>query len=383
MRSDACGRGLAEVWILATILACSTVSAGNEDYWSRPVPVQGPAPLGHLPLAREQDPESCGLCHPTQYSDWRASHHAKAAREGLLGQLDALDEATRQECLDCHAPRAEQQALWQDVKLASMDRSSGVDCAACHLRRNVRHGPRRIARTPHGAVVENSLFHRSEFCAPCHQFDEEGLSVNGKPLEDTYAEWAHSRYAREGITCQACHMPRGDHGFKGIHDPATTRRGLLVQAMRTREGVTVRATNAGAGHALPTYVTPRIVLTIASPAHPVRRVQHPIHRRMDWDPETGWGEIEDTRLAPDESAELMLPLPSPGQAAVTVEVAPDADYHDRVYPDLLELLGDKLSSEARALLERARGQAKTSRYTLYRFRCPAWSGTDVSCPEAH
>jgi hypothetical protein len=306
-----------------------------------------------------------------------------AAREGLLGQLGAFDQPTWQDCLNCHAPRVEQQARWRDAGLASLGYLAGVDCAGCHLRQNVRHGPRGIPHTPHGAVVGNPLFRRSEFCAPCHQFDDDGLSVNGKPLENTYTEWARSRYAREGITCQACHMPHGHHGFKGIHDPATTRRGLAVKAMRTRNGVTVKATNAGAGHALPTYVTPRIVLTIASPAHPVRSVQHRIHRHMDWDPDTGWREIEDTRLAPDKSVVLRLPLPESGQAAVTVEVVPDADYHERVFPGLLELLADELSSEARALLERAREQAGASRYTLYRFQCPAWSGTDAPCPEGH
>jgi hypothetical protein len=84
-----------------------------------------------------------------------------------------------------------------------------------HLRGHRRHGPRAIPETPHGAVLDLPLYRQAEFCAPCHQFDDPGVAVNGKHLEDTYREWQGSRHAREGRTCQACHMPEGYHGFKG------------------------------------------------------------------------------------------------------------------------------------------------------------------------
>ena len=70
----------------------------------------------------------------------------------------------------------------------------------------------------------------SEFCQSCHQFAPDGLALNGKLLENTYAEWKASRFAREGVQCQDCHMPDRRHLWRGIHDPAMVRSGLTIVA---------------------------------------------------------------------------------------------------------------------------------------------------------
>jgi len=51
----------------------------------------------------------------------------------------------------------------------------------------------------------------------------------------------------------------------------------------------------GAGHALPTYITPRIELSLLDPEQerPLRRWA--LQRRMDWTSENGWRELSDTR----------------------------------------------------------------------------------------
>jgi hypothetical protein len=269
--------------------------------------------------------------------------------------------------------------LWAEGGLSAVPLMAGVDCASCHLRAHVRHGPRAIPETPHGPVERHPLYRDAAFCAPCHQFDETGLSVNGKPLENTYAEWLASPYARDGITCQSCHMPGRRHAFKGIHDRQTTRSGLAVQARRTREGLQVAAGNVGAGHALPTYVTPRILIRLegegGSPA-----VEHVIARKMRWSQEAGWEELADDRLLPDDWVGVDLGLPLSQAGRVEVRVEPGFDYHDRVYPALLDLLED-LSAEERTLLHLAREQAAGTAYSLYRFACPPWSGRDRPCLE--
>jgi hypothetical protein len=94
------------------------------------------------------------------------------------------------------------------------------------------------------------------------------LRPDGKLLENTYNEWRGSRFAREGVQCQDCHMPERRHRWRGIHDADMVRSGLTITAKpgaaRYRPGeiavVTLRVTSTRIGHAFPTYVTPRVVL---------------------------------------------------------------------------------------------------------------------------
>jgi hypothetical protein len=296
----------------------------------------------------------------------------------VLGQLDALSGPNMADCLSCHAPRAEVADRWRDLGAGAADQLAGVDCATCHVRAQLRLGPRDLAITPHGAVQSLPLFRQAEFCAPCHQFDATGLSVNGKPLENTLEEWRASRYARAGTTCQTCHMPDGRHDFRGIHDPEMTRLGLGVDARRTAEGLAVRVGNRGAGHALPTYVTPRILIDLVGAAGtPWHR--HVVARTMHWSLETGWEELADSRLLPDQWIDLALPLPAGQAGTVRVRVEPDYDYRERIYPTLLDLWADTLSADARRLLLQAWETAGTSPYTLYHFVCPDWTGQDQPC----
>ncbi|MEN8174235.1 MAG: multiheme c-type cytochrome [Pseudomonadota bacterium] len=363
-------------------LAAETPGLPEHPYWERPIPLQGeapPAPPGAEAIA-DLSAASCGQCHPAQWEAWRTSLHAAATSPGLLGQLGNFDDGTQEDCLECHAPRQEMLDRWWEQGPDSKRVRSGVDCASCHVRAHVRHGPRAIAETPHGPVREQPLFRRAEFCAPCHQFDQTGLSVNGKPLENTYVEWRQSRYAREGVTCQACHMPEKHHGFRGIHDPGITRCGLSVQGLRTRQGLRVRAGNTGAGHALPTYVTPRIRLRLEGvDGGPVR--EHVIARKMRWSREEGWVELADDRLFPDQWVSVDLAIPPDRAGRISVRVEPDYDYHERVYPALLAMLADDLTEEERALLERARKQSGRTAYLLYRMDCPGWNGHDEPCHE--
>lgn len=354
----------------------------EHPHWERPISAQGPAPPvapGAEAIA-DLSADACGLCHQPQFTAWRRSLHAAAVSPGLFGQISAFDTATQEDCLTCHSPRQEMLELWWDKGLKGADAIAGVDCTSCHVRRHVRHGPRAIAETPHGPVKELPLFRQAEFCAPCHQFDDAGLTVNGKPLENTYVEWRQSRYARDGVTCQDCHMPEKFHGFKGIHDRDITRRGLSVHGLRTQDGLRVLAGNTGAGHALPTYVTPRILIRLEGAGGGTMR-EHIIARKMRWSREEGWVELADDRLFPDQWVTLDLALPEDQSGRISVHVEPDYDYHERVYPALVTMLADDLSDRERSLLHQAREQSGTTAYRLYRFVCPEWNGHEESCDE--
>ncbi len=299
--------------------------------------------------------------------------------KGLAGQLMSTSPQTRASCLACHVPRSEQWQVFQREGPQGYVMLDGIDCASCHVRGHIRFGPRDVANTPHGTVKGWSMFNNSRFCAKCHQFPADGPRNNGKLIEDTYDQWLASRYSREGKTCQGCHLPDGQHEFKGIHDPAMTRQGLQVLATRKADGVHVRASNVGAGHALPTYGTPRIVISmVTSDGGKATSATHVIGWESTWSPQDGWREIFDTRLFPDESVDLVLPVAKGRTARVTVTVKPDADYHDRVYPMLLEKQ-QNITADDRAMLESARKEGISNQYKLYDFDCDMWKNKEQSC----
>jgi hypothetical protein len=105
---------------------------------------------------------------------------------------------------------------------------SGVSCDVCHSM-SEGHGASQaffglkpgnkdaIVYGPHGkgttgdpALTKNpfhrseqrDLFKSSEMCQNCHEL----IVPNGLRLQETYSEWENSPWAKEGVTCQGCHM---------------------------------------------------------------------------------------------------------------------------------------------------------------------------------
>ena len=143
-------------------------------------------------------------------------------------------------------------------------------------------------QAPHPAAY--SEFHTtSAICGGCHNVNH---PINGMHLESTYREWAESPQAKAGVQCQDCHMSEapGKIGpFTGSATPnspehpnmyAMTFAGAQVAlgnpelatamlksaakveldapkvlAAGEEASVTVKTTNVGAGHYLPTGLT--------------------------------------------------------------------------------------------------------------------------------
>jgi hypothetical protein len=311
-------------------------------------------------------PEACGQCHRSQFQEWKKSLHASAAREGLIGQLILFDDATVKFCLDCHAPRTEQQLK---ILKGSNENIHGVDCASCHVRKMVRYGKRSIDITPHGRVNKNKLFNSSLFCSSCHQFNDDGIKINGKPLENTFQEWSESDYPAKQKTCQSCHMPNGSHKFEGIHSPAMVRSALIIKAKRVNKRLEVTVHNKAAGHALPTYITPRIRLVWLTDDKKSMTIAS-IQRKMSWSIEGGWVEISDTRLQAHEIRTISTTLPNNLAGWLEVWVDPDADYYDRVYPAIIKSLKEEQhNTKAMQQILKARKRSGLSTYLLLRLRC--------------
>lgn len=365
------------------------------EYWARPLRAQGTPPDHFTSPEAALDPQSCGTCHAAQFRDWKQSLHSRAMGPGVLGQLLDMDPEATQDCLRCHAPLKEQAdslitalASGRDRKSASSKNAGaqlhehGVVCAACHLRGHRRYGPARrqgstpdaATKLPHNGWVSSVAFEDSRFCSACHQFEKDGYALNGKPLENTYEEWKTSRYAREGRTCQSCHMPERRHLWRGIHDPQMVKGGVTIDVTpasihsgMVSAALTIK--NTGVGHHFPTYVTPRVVVE-AYQEDAGGRIwkdtlrEFVIARQVSPDLSR---EIADTRLAPDQAATFDYQAPLKAGAAtlvLRVRVEPDAFYTE-FYRSLLQA---EQAGEGRRLIQQALEESLASHFVLYTAR---------------
>jgi nitrate/TMAO reductase-like tetraheme cytochrome c subunit len=218
----------------------------------RPLPEDNPDAKA---LADSQYPSArvCGQCHPRQYAEWSLSAHAYADLSPMFNKFEQrINDLARGTvnyfCVRCHASvgtaLAERRDIaWWDRSAASRE---GVTCVTCHRVGEAYgkfNGARRI--TPgdihepvfgpfdtqgvlkaisnarrykilvssdepdrpgylriHQQAIQSDLITKSELCVTCHQ-----VQVHpGIKLETVWEEYRASPAAREGITCQQCHM---------------------------------------------------------------------------------------------------------------------------------------------------------------------------------
>jgi hypothetical protein len=355
--------GLISLFILwLTLLPLSLAKADPELHWQRPVPAQGVA----IP-----SPKQCGLCHADKLAQWSGSQHARAFSPGLVGQLLHSSPQEVEECLNCHAPLSEQQddPLANYATKKSHPAQHGLFCAACHLRQGRLVTPGKFAQSeahPNRKVAP--WLQESQFCAPCHQFSQRH-AINGKPLENTMKEWQSSPFAKQGITCQKCHMPQGQHLFRGIHDPDMVRSGVTITVEKTAKKATLTLLSSAVGHLLPTYIVPKISLSgILYDKHGKKIAaslrNKTIQRVVEYS-DNGWQEIADTRLAPGESVSIAVPWRVGRlrgvQIRFKVEVDPDHYYINSVYKPLLISLDDPVKN----MIRQADLKARANAYILY------------------
>lgn len=388
---------LALILLLAAVVLLidgNTTTSLPLNYWQQPAATSKPPPHGWSMLEQNLKPEACAQCHAEQFSAWKESMHAQAYSPGLIGQFPSLSHGDRNDCLNCHAPLTEQKYLNDfdminslALKLKQPDgfdhsadleevqlplRHAGVTCAACHVRQWQRFGPPQrnkatvgqINTPAHGGFIATKAFEQSTFCASCHQFPQE-YAINGKPMENTIEEWKQSRFAREGIQCQGCHMPDRRHEFKGIHDSTMVKKGLLIQSSRIPNGAELTITSTWIGHAFPTYVTPKVLIRAEVLDKNRNALQHrewEIIREVSYN--NGWKEIRDTRLLQDESRQYVIDkLPHDAwQVHFIITIIPD-HFYKGLYHSLLDQ--ESLKGDARKLISQALKDADSNDYQLY------------------
>ena len=222
----------------------------------------------------------CGECHPGQYKQWSLSSHAYANLSPMFNKFeqkinDLASGTVAHFCVRCHASVGT--ALGERRDIAWWERSAaareGITCVTCH-RIGEGYGKTNAARriapggihepvfgpfdttggikaisnamrfgilvSPdqpdkagflriHQAAIQSDLITKSEFCVSCHQ-----VQVHpGIKLETVWEEYRASAAAKEGITCQQCHMstnPGQNVGF--ATGPAAVVNGNYVNRQR-------------------------------------------------------------------------------------------------------------------------------------------------------
>jgi hypothetical protein len=174
--------------------------------------------------------------------------------------------------------------------------TEGVSCDVCHRitdvkgtgdfafgPKDIKLGPYKDSKSPYHKTAYAPLIQTSKFCDSCHgQLNNH----NGLTVCNTEGEWGESRYAKEGKTCQSCHMPAAtgsaaivpgapeyapknrplrSHLFLGPNnDPALLREAATLKQVASKTGdgtleIRVSVTNSGAGHDLPTGLPDRLI----------------------------------------------------------------------------------------------------------------------------
>ena len=374
-----------------SITATLPTKAFLDSFWQTPIPLQGSAPAAHDSAAAVLDPEKCGTCHSEQYQDWSNSLHAAATGPGVTGQFH--DQAFSAPafsagCRDCHAPNAEQAQMLPvggeayEVNYSYNERLAemGITCLACHVRQHTRFGPQTGEQPPvsawlgsgHGGGHETPAHSSSSFCSPCHQFGDTGRRLNGKLLQDTYSEWEASSQAEEGLTCQACHMPERAHTWSGIHNAPMVQKavnvGVEVQRLETGEAVAdLTIENTGAGHHLPTYVTPKLFV--------IARLLDGDGRYIGGSEETraigrdillgseNQEELYDTRIPAGGRWQWRYLKDKPGARTLTVTVTVHPDhFYERFFTNYDR---SGLSDVAAAMIDSAQARTERSTFTIH------------------
>jgi cytochrome c554/c'-like protein len=189
----------------------------------------------------------------------------------------------RKVCLRCHSPLA---ASSGDLSLTRKVSWEGVTCDYCHSIRDVtlsganpvahveftgvKSGPSADAVSPVHGTAFSKVHTTSLVCISCHEY----RNSLGFPVLTTYSEWQKSTYAKAGQQCQSCHMyavqgkvvdvrvtSASDKGINlhqmpGSRSVEQLNKAIQSQMSTARQGdqlhVTVKVTNAGAGHYVPT-----------------------------------------------------------------------------------------------------------------------------------
>lgn len=205
-----------------------------------------------LPKGHFTSVNSC-TCHRELLNQWKDSMHSKALTDPFFRyEYELIKEEDGQKaadfCLTCHAPG--ELLTNGEGALDADEGTNGLVCTVCHqiagqTVENEKIGnasfgysnknPDGILRAqledPKGAshpALEEPYYNTAEYCGNCHQL---ALPQNDLVIDNTYKDWAASSFAKEGKTCQNCHM------FKNANELQAPYKGIAGVGGKERENI--------------------------------------------------------------------------------------------------------------------------------------------------
>jgi len=265
---------------------------------------------GELSYEDFKTPEYCGVaCHSDFYQQWKQSmmaqsytHHWDEIEYFKLAiphaEKDEKVAEVKDGCNGCHAPISYVAGDTPPPKPEMNSRANeGVSCEVCHSITgfegdvpynfnyimkpgNTKFGGRENpVPSPAHEIVVNDFLRSGDFCGICHN-EKSPFDVW---VKSTHLEWKEGPYAKEGVQCQDCHMPKAEsifasmgrtypdarqHLFHGAHDPGKVKGTIELRIHpdlnEAEPGETVKFTlalfNQKTGHKFPSgSVEDRIV----------------------------------------------------------------------------------------------------------------------------
>ena len=191
---------------------------------------------------------SCSQCHPDHFEEWSVSPHAYAMISPVFNSMhafitDRTSGTNGDFCIRCHTPVAmeREEEIYGSVLLRSPAVVEGVTCVSCHRidgdfgttsgrialqdgplsdaiygptgRENLERAlhdpdfglvtdPDERGKLAHSDAIQSPVISRSAQCGMCHDVN----SPTGLRLESAFTEFKHSPAAKDGHSCQDCHM---------------------------------------------------------------------------------------------------------------------------------------------------------------------------------
>ena len=263
--------------------------------------IEGGLLMGKYSYDDFETPVYCGSCHTDFLRQWEQAmmsqaytHHWDEIEYFDLavahGEQDTAFKTAHEGCNGCHTPLAFMAGDIPPPKPSENSRANeSVSCEVCHLISDyeadtpfnfnfvVNPGKTKYSsrkgevKSPDHEIVLSELHSKAELCGICHN----EKNSFGIWVKSTHLEWMAGPYAREGVTCQTCHMPPAkgktakmgaeyddarQHLFHGAHDPGKVGGTIEVRIhpdlRKTVLGETVVFTvalfNQKTGHKFPT-----------------------------------------------------------------------------------------------------------------------------------
>ncbi|GEM_PF-416435 len=226
---------------------------------------------------------ACATCHRRQYEEWKDSFHARSLGPTFRAMFTVYHYNTGgkspESCLNCHAPEVKlkknAQVLAARLLAGEEVKSEGINCAVCHALQAApeRPDPALESVSLDLAPIQGHLrdqtkpltpfFSSPHFCGACHDYN--AGSIGGPRCCTVVESWEASSFAREGVTCQSCHMKGAmgitkaenepaNHRFLGPRDEEFLKKAVEMRVEARRVGGQMEASVAilnRTGHAIP------------------------------------------------------------------------------------------------------------------------------------